>query len=85
MHFTKDYRKFCHVGDRVDNCKLGLFQDASFNGDTQDSAFTTSGGVLCKVVNRTFVQFRKKRRAVSHSSTEAEIWMLDCDWKVCQI
>ena len=44
MHFTEDHRQFCHVGDQVDNCKLGFFLDASFDEETQDFAFTTSGG-----------------------------------------
>ena len=63
MHITKGYRKFFHVGDRVDNCKLGLFQDESFDGDTQDSAFTTSGGVLRKVGNRTFVPISQEAKS----------------------
>ena len=63
MHFTTDYRTFCHVGDGVDNCKLGFFQDASFAGDMQDSAFTTSGGVLCKVGNRTFVPIQQEAKS----------------------
>ena len=63
MHFTKDYHRFCHVGDQVDNCKLGSFQDASFPGALQDSAFTISGGLLRKVGNRTFVPMSQEAKS----------------------
>ena len=34
---SKDYRQFCNVGNHIEDCKLGVFQDASFAGDLRDS------------------------------------------------
>ena len=51
----------------VDNCKLGLFQDASFAADLQDSS-SASSGVLYIIGERTFVPMSwmcKKQTAVS--------------------
>ena len=45
IHFTKDHRQVCHVGDQAHFLRLGLFQDASFAGDLQDS--NSPGSVLC--------------------------------------
>ena len=33
---TKNFIQFCHVGNQIEDCKLGLFQDASFAGDLRD-------------------------------------------------
>ena len=66
---TTNYRQFCHLGDKIENCKLGLFQDASFAGVLRDSK-STSGGLL-HVGSHTFVPISwicKKLTAVSHSS-----------------
>ena len=30
---TQHYRQYCFVGNKNEDCKLGLFQDASFAGD----------------------------------------------------
>ena len=46
IHFTNDYRQYCHVGNAAQHCRLGLFQDSDFAGDLEDSK-STSGGVLC--------------------------------------
>ena len=74
--FKKYYGHSGHVGDHVDNCKLGVFhQDASFSGDLHDSR-STSGGVLCILGDRTFVSASwvfLKQTAVSQSNTEAEV------------
>ena len=59
--------------------RLGLFQDADFAGDLEDSK-STSGGTLCVFGSHTFVPISwmcKKQTAVSHSSTESEIISLD--------
>ena len=52
IHLSADYWQYCHAGDQVDTCKLGLFGDASLGGDLQDPK-STSSGVLCIFVNRT--------------------------------
>ena len=79
LYRTRAHRQFCHVGNSPDECSLGLFQDASFAGDLQDSK-STSGGLLCVFGSRTFVPITwmcKKQTAVSHSSAEAEVISLD--------
>ena len=46
----------CHdVGDQVENCKLGLFQDASFAGDLRDSKQHWVVYLWCIFGDRTFV------------------------------
>ena len=79
IHRTSDYRKYCHVGNAAQHCRLGLFQDSVFAGDLEDSK-STSGRVLCIFGSRTFVPISwmcKKQTSVSHSSTESEIISLD--------
>ena len=79
LYKTRAHRQFCFVGNTPDECSLGLFQDASFAGDLQDSK-STSGGLLCLFGSRTFVPITwmcKKQTAVSHSSAEAEVISLD--------
>ena len=30
IHLTSEYRQYCHVGNTVQHCRLGLFQDLDF-------------------------------------------------------
>ena len=67
------------MGKTAKQCRLGLFQDADFAGDLEDSK-STSGGTLCIFGSHTFVPVSwlcKKQTVVSHSSTESEIISLD--------
>ena len=64
---TSEYKHFFYVGNTVEQCRLGLFQDSDFAGDLEDSK-STSGGALCVL---------KKQTSVSHSCTEAEVISLD--------
>ena len=60
-------------------CRLGLFPDSDFAGDLEDSK-STSGGTLCVFGSHTFVPVSwmcKRQTAVSHNSTESEIFSLD--------
>ena len=50
----------CHVGNTAQHCRLGLFQDSDFAGDSEGSK-STSGEIL------------RTRTSVSYSSTESEI------------
>ena len=78
IHHTCDYKQYCHVGNTVKQCRLGLFQDSDFAGDLEDSK-STSGGTLCIFGSHTFVPISwmcKKQTSVSHSS-ESEIISLD--------
>ena len=68
-----------YVGDKIQDCILVLFTDASFAGDITDSKSTT-GGYLFLMGPNTCVPLGhcvKKQGAVSHSSTEAEIIALE--------
>ena len=79
IHHTCEYKQCCHVGNTVQQCRLGLFQDSGFAGDLEDSK-STSGGTLCVFGSYTFVPISwmcKKQTSVSHSSTESEIISLD--------
>ena len=75
IHHTCEYKQHCYVGNTVEHCRLGLFQDFDFAGDLDDSKSTT-GGTLCIFGSHTFVPISwmcKKQTSVSHSSTESEI------------
>ena len=79
IHHTCEYRHYCHVGNTVKQCRLGLFQDSDFARDLEDSK-STSGGTLCIFGSHTLVPISwmcKKQTWVSHSSTESEIISLD--------
>ena len=80
IHDTCDNDQYCHLGNTVKQCRLGLFQDSDFAGDLEDSK-STSGGTLCIFGSHTFffqsagcvrnkLQFRTKK-------TESEIISLD--------
>ena len=67
------------MGNTAKQCRLGLFQDSDFAGGLEDSK-STSGGTLCVFGSHTYVPTSwmcKKQTAVSHSSTESEINLLD--------
>ena len=84
IHHTCEYKQHCHVGNTVEHCRLGLFQDSDFAGDLEDSKFT-SGGALCVLGSHTFVPISwmcKKQTSVSHSSTESEIISLDAGFRM---
>ena len=79
IHHTCEYRQYCHLGNTVKQCRLGLFQDSDFAQNLEDSK-STSGGTLCIFGSHTFVPMSwmcKKQTSVSHSSTESEIVSLD--------
>ena len=71
----ENYRQNCLVGDTIEDCKLGLFQDASLARDLHGSK-STSGVVVCVFRLQAFVPSSwmcKKQTAVSFSSAESEI------------
>ena len=79
MHHSKYKKQVCFVGDHPQDCRIALYVDASFAGETRDSKSTT-GGILFLVGPQTCVPITwmcKKQGAVSHSSTEAEVIALD--------
>ena len=79
IHHTSEYKQYCHVGNTAKQCRLGLFQDSDFAGDLENLK-STSGRTLCVFGSHTFVPTSwmcKKQTAVSHSSTESEIFSLD--------
>ena len=82
IHFTSEYKQYCHVGNTAQRCRLGLFQDSDFSGDLEDSN-SASGGTWCIFGIHTFVPISwmcKKQTCVSHSSTESEIISLYAGW-----
>ena len=44
IHHTCEFKRYCHVGNTAQQCRLGVFQDSDFAGDLEDST-STSGGV----------------------------------------
>ena len=80
IHYTTEYKQYCHVGNTAKQCRLGLFQDSDFAGDLEYSK-STSCGTLCAFSEATrFFQLSwmcKKQTSVSHCSTESEIISLD--------
>ena len=54
IHFTSEFRQYCHVGNSAQQCALGLFQDSNFAGELGDSK-STAEGILCILGSRTFV------------------------------
>ena len=54
IHHTCEYRQYCHVGNTVKQCRLGLLQDSDIAGDLEVSK-STSGGTLCVFGSHTFV------------------------------
>ena len=79
MHYTSEFKQYCHVGNTAQQCRLGLFQDSDFGGELEDSK-STSGGLLSIFGSHTFSLISwmcTKQTSVSHSSTEAETNSLD--------
>ena len=56
IHHTCEFEQYCHVGNTVQQCRLGLFQDSVFAGDLEDSS--TSGGIFVHIW-KTHVRSRK--------------------------
>ena len=79
IHNTTKFTQHCYVGNTPDQCQRGLFCDASFAAELNDSKSPT-GAFLCLFGDATFVPITwmcKKQGAVSHSSSEAEIIAMD--------
>ena len=36
IHHTSEFKQNCHVGNSAKQCRLGLFQDSDFAGDSED-------------------------------------------------
>ena len=34
IHYTCELRQYCHAGNTAQQCRLGLFQDSDFAGET---------------------------------------------------
>ena len=37
IHHKCEFRRYCHVGNTAQQCRLGLFQDSDFAGDLEHS------------------------------------------------
>ena len=76
-----EYKQYCHVGNTVKQCRLGLFQDSDFPGDLEDSKYT-SGRTMCIVGTQILVPISwmcMKQTAVLHCVIKSEIMFLDAD------
>ena len=56
IHHTKDHIHFNYVGNKIEDCFLALFPDASFAGDLKDSK-STRGVLLCVAGIKTCVSW----------------------------
>ena len=80
IHNTSDYRQYCHVGNTVQHCRLGLFQDSDFAGDFEVSKSTSEeeSYVSLEAEHLSPISWMcKKQTFLSYSSTESEIVSLD--------
>ena len=63
FHHTHEFRKYCHVGNTAQHCRLGLFQDSDFAGDLVlsevEQLFPKVGCARSKRQCLTFLQNRK--------------------------
>ena len=70
--------KNCFVGNKIQDCKLGLFQDASFAGDLQDSNQLKAEYCAYLDHKRLFKILEcAQQTSVSHSSAKSGIISLD--------
>ena len=70
---------------RIEDCKLGFFQDASFTGDLRDSKSTNVRRFTVRDHTRFFFPISwmcKEQTAVSHSSAESEIASLEAGLRI---
>ena len=79
IHHTRNGSQHCYVGDTAQSCRFGLFPDAAFAGDLEDSKPTLGEGCASlKVVHLSpSVGVCKKRTLEPHSSIESEVIPLD--------
>ena len=87
IHYTSEYKQYCHVGNTAEQCILGLFQDSDFTRDLED-AKSTSDGTMSIFGSHTFVPISwmcKKQTTVSDGSTESEIISLDASLRMDDI
>ena len=73
FNHTQHYRQYCFVGNKTEDCKLGLFQDASFVGDLSDSKIKFRRSVVRIGRSHTFVPIawmNRKQAAVSLTAVQ---------------
>ena len=63
------------TGDKITECKLWLFCDADWAGETETDSKSTSGSALFLVGPNTYFPnaFSKKQTSITTSSTEREV------------
>ena len=82
VHYTSEFKQYCHVGITAQQCRLDIFQDSDFAGDVKTQK-STSGGIGENPVYpwQSHVSSHKldckKQTSVSHSSTESYSITLD--------
>ena len=82
IHQTTHHRHCCAVGNKIEDCKLRIFQDASVAGDLQYSK-STSGGMLCVFLFPGGA--RHKQPCLTAVPNQKEfLWPLIGEWEVNQ-
>ena len=78
IHYTGEYKQYCHVGDTAKQSRLGLFQDSDFSGDLGDPK-STSDGTLCVFGSRTFflISWMYKKKLQFHTVQQNPRLFLD--------
>ena len=81
VHHTNHYRQYCHVGNTVQHCRLGLFQDSDFVGNFENSK-SISGGIRKSNIFPTSVGCARSKRQYPTFLHNLNLsrWMLDCEW-----
>ena len=69
---NKNYRPFCHVGNKLEDFKLGWFQDASFASNPQNSK-STLGDILCIRIPHVGFDFWDVQEAISSVPQQCRI------------
>ena len=74
---TVDHRKYCHVGNTAQHCRLGLFQDSDFSGGESYVLSEVEHSVASVGCAR-----NKRQYPAVLQNLKLFLWMLVCEWMV---
>ena len=87
FNHTQHYRQYCFVGNKTEDCKLGLFQDASFAGDLSDSKIKFRRSVVrigIAYIRSNCLDEQETSSSLSHSGAESEkVSLIRLLWQMC--
>ena len=82
IHHTCEYKQYCHMGNTVKQCRLGLFQDLDIAGDLEDSKSTSGRNIVrfwksyvCS--NKLDVQETNMQFLTVQQNQKSSLWMPD--------